>query len=150
MVPWPGKEPRSPALAAWSLSHRATREVPGLPIWKVLNTCFSFFTKDRPFPVGASEVPALISSHSSPGCWKTHISYHKAQDFLRGPGSPWEFCGAERRLRPHRWPRRQPSGAHGQRAEPGCNACLGARLGDTEQAHARSSPSALMLRNLVA
>ena len=27
-VPWPGIEPRPPALGAWSLSHRTTREVP--------------------------------------------------------------------------------------------------------------------------
>ena len=28
LVPWPGIEPRSPALGAWSLSHWTTREVP--------------------------------------------------------------------------------------------------------------------------
>ena len=29
LVPWPGIEPRHPALGAWSPSHSATREVPG-------------------------------------------------------------------------------------------------------------------------
>ena len=29
LVPWPGVEPRSPVLGVWSLSHWATREVPG-------------------------------------------------------------------------------------------------------------------------
>ena len=28
LVPWPGIEPRSPLLGAWSYSHWATREVP--------------------------------------------------------------------------------------------------------------------------
>ena len=28
LVPWPGTEPRPPALGAWSLSHWTTREVP--------------------------------------------------------------------------------------------------------------------------
>ena len=29
LVPWPGVEPQSPVLGVWSLSHWATREVPG-------------------------------------------------------------------------------------------------------------------------
>ena len=37
LVPWPGIEPESPALGAWSLSHRTTREVPIKQFWMVWN-----------------------------------------------------------------------------------------------------------------
>ena len=52
LVPWPGVEPRPPALGAWSLSHWSTREVP----WK------SFSMQENPskpqFSPGSS--PALF------------------------------------------------------------------------------------------
>ena len=37
LVPWPGIEPRPPALEAQSLSHWTTREVPGLFSWHLMS-----------------------------------------------------------------------------------------------------------------
>ena len=37
LVPWPGIEPESPALGAWSLSHRTTREVRIKQFWILWN-----------------------------------------------------------------------------------------------------------------
>ena len=36
LAPWPGIEPGAPALGAWSLSHRTTREIP--PVFNFLNS----------------------------------------------------------------------------------------------------------------
>ena len=40
------------------------------PAHKRFKYTLLLFTKDGPFPVGEHEAPALISSHSSPGCQK--------------------------------------------------------------------------------
>ena len=39
LVPWPGIEPRPPALGTWSLSHCTTREVPGPCVYLFLLNC---------------------------------------------------------------------------------------------------------------
>ena len=44
LVPWPGIEPRPPALGAQSLSHQTTREVPALYSWGPQDRC-CFFLK---------------------------------------------------------------------------------------------------------
>ena len=43
LVPWPGREPRPPALEAWNLNHWAAREVASLPflIFSGYSYCFS-------------------------------------------------------------------------------------------------------------
>ena len=134
---------------SWPRGHQGSPWIAHLKSFKYL---FLLFTKNGPFPVGASEVPALISSCSSPGCWKTHFFFlSQGPGLLKGPKQSLRILQrAKRQLKPRRWPRRQPCCAHGQRAEPGYNAYLEAKLRDPEQAHARSSPSALTLLNLVA
>ena len=43
LVPWPGREPRPPALETWNLNHWAAREVASLPflIFSGYSYCFS-------------------------------------------------------------------------------------------------------------
>ena len=77
LVPWPGIEPRPPALGAWSLSHCTTREVPGPCIYLFLlncilpNLCYwnlDFFFGPRNFPLRSDSYLSLTFSLKLPVC----------------------------------------------------------------------------------
>ena len=77
LVPWPGIEPRPPALGAWSLSHCTTREVPGPCIYLFLlncilpNLCYwnlDFFFWPRNFPLRSDSYLSLTFSLKLPVC----------------------------------------------------------------------------------
>ena len=85
LVPWPGIEPRPPALGAWSLSRCTTREVPGPCIYLFLLNCilpnlcywdldffFFFWTKKYPFALRLLPVSDLLSKIASMCCVSAH------------------------------------------------------------------------------
>ena len=47
LVPWPGIEPRPPALGAWSLSHWTIREVPVSAFQYAIWVCHSFSSTEQ-------------------------------------------------------------------------------------------------------
>ena len=76
LVPWPGIEPRPPALGAWSLSHCTAREVPGPCIYLFLllylaqfvllrSGFFFFLTKKFSFALRLIPVSDLLSKIAS-------------------------------------------------------------------------------------
>ena len=54
LVPWPGIEPRPPALGAWSLTHKTTKEVPSVLFQSTLTEDLDLPLCLHPFPIAAA------------------------------------------------------------------------------------------------